>query len=133
MVEDHKEKRAKAEKIIRRYALGSTLTAFGSAALTSALWGGLGGLMLVEELSDLYDVPYSEQMASGILAAATTGAQAGIVSAQALRVIPILGLLGGGLPAAALNAGLTYLVGQALAKHYEAGGQLQDFNLRSAL
>lgn len=89
-------------------------------------------LQLIRRLAKYYQVPYSEQQGRALLhaAAAATVATAG---AGAVKAIPVLGTVVGGLTMAALAGGSTYAVGQVCIEHFEKGGTLEDLAPDAAL
>lgn len=112
-----------------------------------SLFGGVGGLIpipvidvaavagiqlqMLRRLSQIYDVPFSENGGKAVIAALAgtmIPATSGIGAASMLKSIPILGTIASGFVMPALAAGATYAIGKAFIQHFESGGTLLDFN-----
>lgn len=112
-----------------------------------ALWGGVGGLIpvpvvdvaavagiqlqMLRRLSQIYDVPFSENSGKALIAAMAgtmIPATSGIGAASMLKSVPVLGTIAAGFVMPALSAGATYAIGKAFVQHFESGGTLLDFN-----
>ncbi|HET9718133.1 MAG TPA: YcjF family protein [Pseudolabrys sp.] len=112
-----------------------------------ALWAGVAGLIpvpvvdtvavgglqiqMVRRLSQIYDVPFTENRTKAIiasLAGSLIPATSGIGAASLLKAIPVLGTITAGFVMPALSAGATYAIGKAFIQHFASGGTLLDFN-----
>ena len=98
----------------------------------AAAVGGVQVQML-RRLSQIYEVPFSENRGK-VLIAATAGALLPSTSTigiySTVKAVPFLGTIVGGLAMPVLSAGATYAIGQAFIKHFESGGTLLDFTPR---
>ena len=112
-----------------------------------AIWSGVAGLIpmpfvdaaavggvqvqMLRRLSQIYEVPFSENRGKALIAALagsllSSTSTIGIYST--VKAVPFLGTIVGGLAMPVLSAGATYAIGQAFIKHFESGGTLLDFN-----
>lgn len=132
MIQTHEQRRRDAQHIIEDFSVTSALTTFSPTALLNAMVSSWSVLLMVEKLSDLYGVPYSEQLGKGVVAALIAGVNSGWTTFLMTKIIPFVGLFVAGAPAALLNGALTYALGQSLIVHYEAGGMLHDFEPQRA-
>jgi uncharacterized protein (DUF697 family) len=89
-------------------------------------------LQMLRRLSEIYGVPFSENLGKSLVAGfagtaipATTAAAAG----SALKMLPIVGTGAGALTMSASAAGATYVIGKFFIQHFASGGRLLDFNL----
>ena len=90
---------------------------------------------MLRRLSELYDVPFSDNVGKSVLAslagslipasAASTTAM-GVTSA--LKLIPGVGTIIAAVTMPAFSAGATYLIGKVFVQHFASGGTLLDFN-----
>jgi uncharacterized protein (DUF697 family) len=83
---------------------------------------------LVHRLSTLYNIEFSEQWAKSLVAALFSGVSTGFIAGSCLKIFPVVGILLGSLPIAAVAGALTYAVGQVFIYHFELGGTLFDFD-----
>lgn len=112
-----------------------------------SLWGGVAGLIpvpvadviaiggvqlqMLRRLSQMYDVPFSENSGKAILASLAgmfIPATSGVGAASLLKSIPIAGTLAAAFVMPVLSSGATFAIGRAFIQHFESGGTLLDFN-----
>jgi len=134
MHETHNEAdlHAAADKIVRRniyWALG-----FGVVPLPIADMFTIGAVQLkmMKELADLYDVPFSKNLATAAAASIVGGIGpvelAKGLTASVVKLIPGAGTVAG-VAALPVTAGaLTYVIGHILVKHFESGGTFCSFD-----
>lgn len=120
----------RASGMVRRFAIWA-----GGAALVPvplidvAAVGGLQ-LQMLRKLSEVYEVPFSENIGKSILASfagAAIPASSGVGIASALKFVPGVGTLAGALSMPALSAAATYAIGKAFIEHFRSGGTFLDF------
>ncbi len=125
----------KADKLIKKYAFGSSLTGFIPIPLVDML--GLMGaqrVMLIQ-LSKLYGMSLSKNMAKIWLTTLMGGVASRAVSpivGGMFKMIPGIGTLIGGASMAALGGAATYAVGKVFQQHFENGGTLENFDPEKA-
>jgi uncharacterized protein (DUF697 family) len=86
---------------------------------------------MLRRLSQIYDVPFSENRGKALIAAlagALVPTTSGIGAFSLLKAVPIIGTIIGGFVTPVLSAGATYAIGKAFIQHFESGGTLLDFN-----
>ena len=125
----------KADQLIKRYAFRSSLTGFIPIPLIDTL--GLIGVqqVMLYSLAKLYGVPYSKARAKTRIAGLTSGLTTTVATpmlGSALKLIPGVGTLVGGASMAVLGSASTYAVGKVFQRHFEAGGNLDDFDPKVA-
>jgi uncharacterized protein (DUF697 family) len=115
-----------------------------------SIWSGAAGLIpvpivdiaavsgvqiqMLRRLSDLYEVPFSENrgksiivsLAGSIVPASTTATTVGLVSA--LKSFPGIGTAVALMTMPALSACATWVIGKVFIQHFASGGTLLDFN-----
>jgi uncharacterized protein (DUF697 family) len=120
-----------ASKLVDRFAMWSGVAGLIPVPVVDvAAVGGLQVQML-RRLSQIYDVPFSENSGKAVIAAVAgtmIPATSGIGAASMLKGVPVLGTIAAGFVMPALSAGATYAIGKAFVQHFETGGTLLDFN-----
>jgi Cu2+-exporting ATPase len=124
-----------ADKIIKKYAFGSSLTGFIPIPMLDTL-----GLLSVQRtmlyrLCKIYGVAFSLKLAKTLLTTlmgrVAWGAAAPIAG-SALKIFPGVGTLLGGAGMATLGSVSTYAMGKVFQQHFEQGGTLEDLDLKKA-
>ena len=85
---------------------------------------------MMRELTDLYDIPYHDKQIRSRVVVAISGSIPRFM-ASGIKIIPFVGTLIGEALVPVLSAATTLALGQALIKHFEEGGDLDDFNFSS--
>lgn len=120
-----------AEKLVNRFSMWSG--AAGLIPIPLADIAAVGGvqLQMLRKLSELYAVPFSENMGKSAIAAlvgAVIPATSAVGVASVAKGVPVIGTTIGVLSMPALSAGATYLIGKAFIQHFASGGTLLDFH-----
>jgi uncharacterized protein (DUF697 family) len=88
-------------------------------------------IKLVKELSDLYEVPFKEDILKNLTAALLAGlgapTAAAFVTVSAFKFVPVLGPTLGILSSPGLAVAFTYAVGKVFTQHFASGGTFLDF------
>lgn len=120
-----------ADRLIRDFAFGSSLTGFIPIPLIDTL-GLLGAQrLMLFRLSRLYGIPFKKNLAKIALTTLTssvTATAASPVIGSMLKLVPGIGPMVGGASMAALSSASTYAVGKVFQQHFEKGGTLENFN-----
>jgi uncharacterized protein (DUF697 family) len=125
------DRRAAAEKIINAHiiwAIGAGLVPvpiLDIAAVTAIQ------LDMLKQLSTLYGVSYTESEGK-VWLSALTGSLAARIAANAVKLIPGIGSIIGGVSMSALSGASTYALGQVAIGHFEGSGTLSSINLDAA-
>jgi uncharacterized protein (DUF697 family) len=124
-----------AEKLVDRFTLWSGGAGLIPIPLVDIAAVGGVQIQMLRRLSELYDVPFSDNVGKSVLAslagslipasAASTTAM-GVTSA--LKLIPGVGTIIAAVTMPAFSAGATYLIGKVFIQHFASGGTLLDFN-----
>lgn len=88
-------------------------------------------LDMLRSLSKLYGQNFYETPVKSLIAA-LAGSTLARIAASALKVIPGVGTLLGGVSMSLMSGASTYAVGQVFAQHFSAGGSIEDFDPVSA-
>lgn len=122
-----KTTRTESETIVRNHLIWAT-----AAGLIPIPLLGIGAvtaiqLDMLKKLSNSYEQDYSESSGKAWVAAlaGSTGARIG---AEALKLIPGVGSVVGGITSAVLSGATTYAIGHVFIRHFENGGTIVDFS-----
>ena len=85
-------------------------------------------LDMLKQLSRHYGVPYQEEQAKSWLSALSASLLSRL-GANALKLIPGIGSILGGVSMAVLSGASTYALGQVAREHFEGRGSFEDLNL----
>src|SRR5262245_33182151 len=123
----------RADTLVKDHMLMSTAVGLIPAPGFDIVAGIGIQLALLKRLSDLYDVPFSENVARGLVVSLLGGIGTGGVAVglflSALKLVPLAGTLVGALAMPMAMAAVTYAVGKVFVSHFELGGTLRDFNV----
>jgi uncharacterized protein (DUF697 family) len=116
-----------ANKIIKNHMIWSMGAGFIPVPFADLLGVGAVQLDLIRQLSNHYGKDFQEVQGKAIITA-LTGSSLARVGASAVKFIPGIGALMGGVSMAVLSAASTYALGEVFKKHFESGGTFLDFN-----
>ncbi|MEM6764712.1 MAG: DUF697 domain-containing protein [Bacteroidota bacterium] len=120
------DKKDTANHIIKKhvlFAMGSSLIpvpVVDIVAVTSIQ------LDMIKQLAVLYDLDFRGSMGKSTLMA-LAGNSLSRIGASALKGIPLIGTLIGGVTMSVLAGSSTLAVGEVMTKHFEEGGNFTDF------
>ncbi len=84
-------------------------------------------LDMIRQLSKLYEVDFAETKGKAFVTSLTGSGLAGL-GARAIKIIPGIGSVIGGVTLAVLSGATTYALGEVFKKHFETGGTFLDFD-----
>jgi uncharacterized protein (DUF697 family) len=84
-------------------------------------------LDMIRQLCNLYDVNYKDTEGKAVISS-LTGSVLARVGARAIKFIPGVGSVIGGVTLAVLSGASTYALGEVFKKHFETGGTFLDFD-----
>jgi uncharacterized protein (DUF697 family) len=109
-----------------------------------SLWSGAAGLIplplvdvaavggvqfyMLRRLSEIYDVPFSDNRGKSILASVAGAVIPASASTSAMKSLPGFGTVVGALTMPIVSAGATWVIGKLFIQHFASGGTLLDFN-----
>lgn len=118
-----------AEKAIRSHmiwSMGAGLIPFPLADLFTV---GAVQLDLIRQLCKIYEVDFKEEEGKAIITSLSSSMLAKIGARTAIKLIPGIGTIVGGVTMSVLSGASTYAVGQAFRTHFEKGGTILDIDL----
>lgn len=122
-------KQEAAEKSIRSHmiwSMGAGLIPFPLADLFAV---GAVQLDLIRQLCKIYEVDFKEEEGKAIITSLGSSMLAKIGARTAIKLIPGIGTLIGGVTMSVLSGASTYAVGHAFCTHFEKGGTILDIDL----
>lgn len=127
-------KDAEAMRIVHAYMGWSTGAGLIPLPLIDLAAISLVELKMVHSLANLYGVPFTRSAAKSIIGALIGGGGTYVLAApvaSVVKVVPFIGQLFGLLAEPAIAAAATYALGKVFIQHFESGGTLLDFNIRT--
>jgi len=125
------ERLKRAERIVQNHTLVSAGTGLIPAPGVDILANLAVQLTMLQRLSKLYGVPYSENLGKAAvisLASSIGGPGAALtIAASMVKIVPFFGTLAGGLSVPATFGAFTFAVGKVFTQHFESGGTFLDF------
>jgi len=124
---DAKARQLRADRIIKKHVLWSTGAGLIPIPLADLAAVTAVQVSMLEELSKLYRVEFSEPILRNFVTALTGGVLARI-GASAVKAIPGIGTILGGASMSIMSGASTYAVGQVAKAEFEAGGELSKID-----
>jgi len=125
----------RADKLIKDYAYGSSLTGFIPVPLLDTISLIYVQRHMIYKLSKLYGIPLSKNMAKALISTLMAGMATTIASGavgSSLKVAPGIGTVVGSASMAAMGGTATYALGKVFQQHFENGGTLENFDPKAA-
>lgn len=82
---------------------------------------------MIRQLCKVYDVDFKETEGKAVITA-LTGSGLARLGARAVKFIPVVGSMIGGVTLAVLSGASTYAIGEVFKTHFETGGTFLDFD-----
>lgn len=124
-----------ASQIVDRFSLYSGAAGLIPVPLVDVAAVGGVQLQMLRRLSEIYDVPFSENRGKSIIASlagalipASTATTTAMGVGSLLKAVPGIGTLVGAVSMPAFSAAATYAIGKLFIQHFASGGTLLDFN-----
>jgi uncharacterized protein (DUF697 family) len=127
-------KEAAAIHIVHEYMGWSTGAGLIPVPLLDLAAISLVELKMIHSLANLYGVPFSRGAAKSIIGALIGGGGTYVLAApvaSVVKMVPFVGSLVGMVTEPAIAAAATYALGKVFIQHFESGGTLLDFNIRT--
>ena len=120
-----------ANDIVKNHVIAAT-----GVSLIPVPMADLAALMglqvkMTHSLCKLYDVPFKEKLVRSLLTTLVSGAGAVVAMtglASLAKAVPVLGSIAGAAGVSATAAAVTYATGKVLARHFELGGTVDNFD-----
>ena len=128
MEQDFTEKRKHADSIIKNHAIWSMGAGFIPVPIADLFAVSAVQLDMIRQVSRVYDLDFKEAQGKAIISA-LTGSSLARLGARAIKFVPGVGSVLGGVTLAVLSGASTYALGEVFKKHFETGGTFLDFDL----
>lgn len=122
-----KEVTRNADKLIRNHMAWSMGAGLIPVPIADFFAVSAIQLDMIRQLCKLYEVDFRENDGKAIISA-LTGSGLARLGAQAVKFIPGVGSVIGGLTMSVLSGASTYAIGEIFKKHFEKGGTILDFD-----
>jgi uncharacterized protein (DUF697 family) len=119
---------SRADKVIRDSVMWSMGAGLIPVPLADMVAVSAVQIDMLKQIASLYQVDFAETRLKSWMAA-LSGSVLPKLGAGAIKFIPGIGSLVGGVSMAALSGASTYAIGQVFAQHFESGGTLLDFDV----
>ncbi|MCP5052459.1 MAG: DUF697 domain-containing protein [bacterium] len=124
-------KKDETDKIIQEHVLWALGAGFLPIPLVDVAAVTLVQMDMLKQICTVYEVDFSDSEGKTLLAALTGGTIARL-GASAIKAIPGIGSLLGGVSMSIFAGATTYAIAQVAVLHFETGGTLFDFNLEKS-
>jgi uncharacterized protein (DUF697 family) len=128
------DRNQRAAKLVDRFSLWSGAAGLIPVPLLDIAAVGGVQLQMLRRLSDIYGVPFSENLGKSIIASlagavipASTATTTAMGVGSMIKSVPG-GQMVGALTMPVFSAAATYVIGKVFVQHFASGGTLLDFN-----
>lgn len=126
---DHTERSKHADTIIRNHMMWSMGAGLIPVPIADFFAVSAIQLDLVRQLCKLYEVDFKENEMKAIITALTGSGLAKAGAKAAIKFIPGLGSVIGGVAMSVLSGASSYALGEVFKRHFETGGTVLDIDL----
>jgi uncharacterized protein (DUF697 family) len=123
--------KSKADRIIKRHVLWSVGAGLMPLPIVDVIAVSAIQLDMLRQLASEYGVSFSESEGKAWVSA-LAGNLVARIGANALKLIPGIGSVLGGITASIVSGASTYAVGQVAKNHFEAGGTFANMDMNAA-
>lgn len=118
-----------ADKIIRNHIVWSMGAGLIPVPIADFFAVSAIQLDMVRQMCKLYDVDFKETEGKAVISSMTSSGLARLGARAAIKFIPGIGSVVGGMTMAVLSGASTYALGEVFKKHFETGGTFLDFDV----
>lgn len=122
------ERKMNASVIIKNHMLWSMGAGLIPVPVADFFAVGAIQLDMVRQLCRLYDIDFKEKDGKAVVSALTGAGLSRLGASAAIKFIPGLGSVVGGVTMSVLSGASTYAIGEAFKKHFETGGTFLDLD-----
>lgn len=125
-----KQERSKhAESVVRNHMLLAMGVGFIPLPLMDVIAAGAVQLDMIRQLCKVYGVEFKENQGKAVISALSTSILTKMGVRSALKLLPGIGTIIGGVTLSVFNGASTYALGEVFKKHFELGGTILDFDV----
>ncbi len=122
------EKSREADKIIRNHMVWSMGAGLIPVPIADFFAVSAIQLDMIRQMCKVYEIDFRENDGKAIISA-LTGSGLARLGAQAVKFIPGIGSVLGGVTMSVLSGASSYAIGEVFKKHFETGGTILDFDI----
>jgi len=127
MSENQEIRRSNANSVIKNHMIWSMGAGFIPVPIADLFAVSAIQLDMIRQLCKVYDIDFKETEGKAIITA-LTGSGLARLGARAIKFIPGVGSILGGVTLAILSGASSYAIGEVFKKHFETGGTFLDFD-----
>ncbi|MCB0603130.1 MAG: DUF697 domain-containing protein [Saprospiraceae bacterium] len=128
MTDDKNFREDHAQTIIRNHMIWSMGAGFIPVPIADFFAVSAIQLDMIRQLCKLYEVDFKERQGKALVTS-LTGSGLARLGARAVKFIPGVGSVLGGITMAVLSGASSYALGQVFIKHFDTGGTILDFDV----
>ena len=125
---DMDDRKVNANKIVQNHIVWSMGAGLIPVSIADLFAVSAIQLDMVRQLSKLYDIDFKETEGKAYISALTGSALARL-GASAIKILPGVGSVIGGISMSVLSGASTFALGEVFKKHFETGGTFLDFDV----
>lgn len=118
-----------ADKVIRNHIVWSMGAGLIPVPIADFFAVSAIQLDMVRQMCKLYEVDFKETEGKAVISSMTSSGLARLGARAAIKFIPGIGTVVGGMTMAVLSGASTYALGEVFKKHFETGGTFLDFDV----
>ena len=127
MSENQEIRTSNANSVIKNHMIWSMGAGFIPVPIADLFAVSAIQLDMIRQLCKVYDISFKETEGKAIITA-LTGSGLARLGARAIKFIPGVGSILGGITLAILSGASSYAIGEVFKKHFETGGTFLDFD-----
>jgi uncharacterized protein (DUF697 family) len=128
-MEDKSERTKHADTIIRNHMMWSMGAGLIPVPIADFFAVSAIQLDLVRQLCKLYEIDFKENEMKAVITALTGSGLAKAGARAALKFVPGIGSVIGGIAMSVLSGASSFAIGEAFKRHFETGGTVLDIDL----
>lgn len=125
---DNDKRREAANSIIRNHIIWSMGTGFIPVPIVDLFAVSAVQIDMIRQLSKVYELDFKETEGKAVITTLTGSSLARLGSRAAMKLIPGVGTIVGGVTMSVLSGASTYALGEVFREHFETGGTFLDFD-----
>ena len=120
-------KTSHANSVIKNHMIWAMGAGFIPVPVADFFAVGAIQLDMIRQLCKVYELDFKESEGKAVITA-LTGSGLARLGARAVKFIPVVGTMIGGVTLAVLSGASTYAIGEVFKTHFETGGTFLDFD-----
>jgi uncharacterized protein (DUF697 family) len=125
---DKDKRKEAANSIIRNHIIWSMGTGFIPVPIVDLFAVSAVQIDMIRQLSKVYELDFKETEGKAVITTLTGSSLARLGSRAAIKLIPGVGTIVGGVTMSILSGASTYALGEVFREHFETGGTFLDFD-----